>query len=302
MKLNRNLSKPGIFCSLATALVMQGGALAPRALANTDSPQPTTTAELAQNQEPVVDQKAADLLRAMSDLLESAPGLSFTTKETRDILTSTGLPLQVSHIIEAVAQRPDKAELDASTTDKAAVALPPGKLWMNMTGDVVERTFWADGRTVTLFDRENNVFATLAVPGDLTETINTMIDTYNVDLPMAQLFMTGLYDFLTKEIKQGYYIGLSTVDVRPCHQILVVEEDIDWQIWIQDGAVPLPCKAVITYKKKPGTPTITEHFTHWNLNPVIPAKLFTAKCSRRDGKGRVSGESAVIKFEQSSTT
>ena len=132
------------------------------------------------------------------------------------------------------------------------------------------------GRTVTLFDRENNVFATLPAPGDLTETINTMIETYEVDLPMAQLFVTGLYDFLTKDIQQAYYVGMSTVDIRPCHQILVVEEDVDWQIWIQDGAVSLPCKAVITYKKKPGFPSITEHFTHWNLNPVIPEKLFTA--------------------------
>lgn len=246
-----------MFCALAAALVMQGGPLATRTLADTHSPQRRAAQELAQNQEPEIDRQAEELLQAMSNLLESAPGLTFRVEETRDIVTSTGLPLQVSHIIEAVAQRPDK-------------------LWLNITGDVAERTFWDDGSTVTLFDRENNIFATRSAPGNLTETIDTMIDTYDVDLPMAELFVTGLYDFLTKEIQEGYYVGLSTVGVQACHQILVVENEIDWQIWIQDGEVPLPCKVVITYKNKEGVPSITENFTHWNLNPVIPPNLFTA--------------------------
>ena len=146
MKLHLDLSKSAIFCTLATALVIQSGSLATRVLAGTNSAPPTVAAELTQNQEPVIDQKAADLLRAMSDLLESSPRLAFISKETRDILTSTGLPLQVSHIIEAVAQRPDKAEIAEETTDKAAVLPPPGKLWLNINGDVAERTFWDDGR------------------------------------------------------------------------------------------------------------------------------------------------------------
>ncbi len=69
MKLHLDLSKSAIFCTLATALVIQSGPLATRVLAGTNSAPPTVAAELTQNQEPVIDQKAADLLRAMSDLL-----------------------------------------------------------------------------------------------------------------------------------------------------------------------------------------------------------------------------------------
>jgi hypothetical protein len=165
----------------------------------------------------------------------------------------------LSHIIEVVAQRPNQ-------------------LWLNISGDVAERTFWDDGRNVTLLDRANNIYATLAAPGDLTETIETMTKTYSVDLPMAQTVRTGLYDYLTTDLQQAYYVGLSTTgtDGRACHLILGVSEDVDWQIWIQDGDVPLPCKVSLAFKNQEGVPRISANFTHWNLNPVIPNDLFTA--------------------------
>jgi hypothetical protein len=244
------------FCAFTIILALQG---APMSLANPQSPPGDRSQALAQSQSPAVDPQAEELLQAMSNLLESSSALAFTVEETRNILTSRGLPLQLSHVIEVVAQRPDK-------------------LWLSMNGDVAERTFWDNGINVTLFDQVNNIFATLPAPGDLTETISTMINTYGVDLPMAQTVRSDLYGLLTEDLQQGYYVGLSTTGTngRACHLILGISEDIDWQIWIEDGDVPLPCKSVITYKNKEGNPTITSNFTHWNLDPVIPADLFTA--------------------------
>lgn len=259
MKSPLGLRNSAVFCALAAALAMPASPFATRALADAPAAQPAAAQELAQTQAPEIDSQAAELLQAMSNLLESSQRLAFTVEETRDILTSKGVPLQLAHVIEVVAQRPDK-------------------LWLNITGDVAERTFWDDGQTVTLLDRVNNIFATLAAPGNLTETIQTMINTYGVDLPMAQTVRTGLYDYLTTDLQRGYYVGLSTTgtDGRACHLIVGVSETVDWQIWIQDGEVPLPCKVSVTFKDREGVPRISANFTHWNLNPVIPDDLFTA--------------------------
>jgi hypothetical protein len=37
------------------------------------------------------------------------------------------------------------------------------------------------------------------------------------------------------------------VNGRTCRTLAFVEKDIDWQIWIENGPQPTPCKLVITY-------------------------------------------------------
>jgi hypothetical protein len=91
-------------------------------------------------------------LQATSDLLSSAEAMSFTAQESRDVVTSTGVLVQVLHTIEYVIERPNR-------------------MWMNVNGDIAERTFWNDGDRFTLFDRANNIYATEATTGDLTETV-----------------------------------------------------------------------------------------------------------------------------------
>ena len=49
---------------------------------------------------------------------------------------------------------------------------------------------------------------------------------------------------------------------------------VDWQIWIQDGANPLPMKYVITSKWVAGAPQYSVRFRNWKTNPKIDAARF----------------------------
>ena len=62
---------------------------------------------------------------------------------------------------------------------------------------------------------------------------------------------------------------------RTCRTLAFVEKDIDWQIWIENGPQPTPCKLVITYKNQPSQPQFTAVFSDWDFAPRIDDAVFT---------------------------
>jgi hypothetical protein len=52
---------------------------------------------------------------------------------------------------------------------------------------------------------------------------------------------------------------------------------VDWQIWVQDGDKPVPCKLVITSKKMKGEPQFEARFSKWDGAPNLTADTFVFK-------------------------
>lgn len=59
-----------------------------------------------------------------------------------------------------------------------------------------------------------------------------------------------------------------------CDQLAFSGEEVDWQIWIENGATPLPRKLVIHYKMRPGSPQYQARIRTWDLSPMHSAKQF----------------------------
>ncbi|WP_395335468.1 DUF2092 domain-containing protein [Novosphingobium sp. BL-8H] len=74
------------------------------------------------------------------------------------------------------------------------------------------------------------------------------------------------------------------------------QDKVDWQLWVEDGAMPLPCKIVITSKEDPTMPQYTA-VLHWTtqtppsaadlaFNPPADAHRITmAEIKTAAGKG-----------------
>ena len=82
------------------------------------------------------------------------------------------------------------------------------------------------------------------------------------------------YALLAPRIEDAFYVGVHTAAGVPCHHVLLIQESVDWQIWIQTGERPLPRKLVITYKDVPGSPQYVAVFTNWEFDPDVPDSLF----------------------------
>ncbi len=60
----------------------------------------------------------------------------------------------------------------------------------------------------------------------------------------------------------------------PCEHLAFTQTNIDWQIWIEDGAKPVPRKFLITYKDEPGSPQFTALFSNWDFETKLPDFVF----------------------------
>ena len=77
------------------------------------------------------------------------------------------------------------------------------------------------------------------------------------------------------KITAGIHLGSVTVLGVPCEHLAFTLENVDWQIWIEQGARPVPRKIVITYKDEEGTPEYTAIFSNWDFQNKLSDFLFT---------------------------
>ena len=143
----------------------------------------------------------------------------------------------------------------------------PNHLAADATGDTLNRASWYDGRTVTVLDKEHNVYATIEAPATIDATLDKLEDEYGVVLPLADLLSADPYAVLMAGVTYGRYLGIHQAAGVACHHLAFSQDTIEWQIWIDAGDKPLPRKLVISYVQEPGEPQYSAVIRRWNLEP-----------------------------------
>ncbi|WP_040897115.1 DUF2092 domain-containing protein [Xenococcus sp. PCC 7305] len=244
------------------AALMTGLLLAPQLATFADTPttQERTSSLIAQNDDTsvneAIDDKANEILLEMAEFIKSKDKFSFFAESQRDILTLNGVYIKVHHEGSTIVNRPNQ-------------------FWANVTGDLVERELMYDGSQITVVDTEKNIYAQGEAPSIIDETLDALIEKFNVNLPLAELLYSDIYEGITEDVQAGFYFGLSEVDDIPCHHLVFTQEDIDWQIWVEDSDTPVLRKVAIAYKKQEGVPRYSAVLSDWDLEIEIAADQFT---------------------------
>jgi hypothetical protein len=207
--------------------------------------------------EPQFDPEVGPLARAASDYLGAAKAFTYRAEITFDDVTSWGQKIQFGSSLEVDVRRPDA-------------------IHARMVGDAGERRFWYDGRSATLYNPQNNTYATAPCPATIPEALDHLMTEYGATMPLAELTYPDLYEAAKGRVQHGLYFGLHEAAGVPCHHLAFVQELIDWQIWIQDGDDPLIRKVVITYKSRPESPQYTAVLTDWDLSAELPEDFCVA--------------------------
>lgn len=184
---------------------------------------------------PAVDPRADTVLHEMSDNLRGKQGSIVHLADTIDDVGADGRKIEYAHVRTFTIMRPDKLRID-------------------IKGDLNNRTLWKDGKTITLLDRDHNVYAELPDPGTIDQAVDMLHDKYGLSLPAADFLSDDVYKSLTDGCTAIDYIGQGYVDEDPCHHLAFEKDEIDWQLWITMGKDPRPRKLLITYKNRPGEP------------------------------------------------
>jgi hypothetical protein len=237
----------------AICFVAATGLVALPALARPQEPAPSPSPTPPARR---VEARADEELKKMAEFLARTPRFALEAEETFTEIEAGEPKVELTNVRRVAVERPKRVATDAA-------------------GDTMNRAAWYDGRSVTVLDKEHNVYATVEGAATIDATLDKLEDEYGVVLPFVDLFYSDPYADLMEGVTYGRYLGLHLGAGVLCHHLVFAQETIEWQIWIDAGAQPLPRKFVITYVQEPGEPQYSAVVRRWVLNPTFPESLFT---------------------------
>ncbi len=205
---------------------------------------------------PAIDPRAAEVLQEMSAYLNSLKEFTFHAENTTEEIRTTGQKLQFANAVDVFVQRPDRIRA-------------------NSLGDKRTQEFYYDGKSITLFGKDLNNYASLKAPAKIDEALNHARESFGLQAPLADIVYQNPHEILTDGATSGTYLGLHSVHGVTCHHLAFTRDDIDLQIWIENGEKPLPRKLIITDKWVTGAPQFTALLSDWDLSPQLKEALFT---------------------------
>jgi len=172
---------------------------------------------------------------------------------------------------EIVLDNGQKLTLDQTTN---LLAKHPDKLMADTSGDKGSKIYFFDGKTFTLFDRDNLYYAIVPAPSTAAELVNVLQTKYNMQIPLVDLFLWGAPNNAPPNITSAIDVGPTQVNEITCEHYAFRQEGLDWQVWIQQGEFPLPLKLVLTTLTDEARPQHTSLLS-WNLAPSFNEGAFT---------------------------
>lgn len=101
-----------------------------------------------------------------------------------------------------------------------------------------------------------NKYAQVEAPGTVDQLVDMLRDKYHRPVPVADLLTSDPYKELMPRIVDVKDPGSKVIRGVECDHLFRTQ-DVDWQVWIAQGARPYPCRYVITSKKVAGWPQYT---------------------------------------------
>jgi hypothetical protein len=203
------------------------------------------------------DLEAATLLRNMADFIAKAPALRVTIRSGYDAIQSDGQIIEFGEQRQVLIQRPARLRVEVERSD----------------GDQGLVLF--DGKGITAFKAGDNVYARTEKPGTVDDAIVYLVGDLQLTLPLARMFLTSFPEDLEKRFTSIDYVEENFLFDVPTDHLAVRSADVDLQVWIAQGAQPLPRRVILTYKNAQGAPQFRADLFDWDLSPKVAADSFT---------------------------
>ena len=200
------------------------------------------------------DAKAIEALTSMGKYLRSLKAFSLHADTAIDEVLTTGQKIQFAGSLDYTVEFPNRLRAEVRSDRRT-------------------RDYIYDGKAFTQYSPRMNYYATVAAPGTLTELVQVANQKYGLPLPLADLFLWGTDKAGVDDITSAAYFGPARIGGKECGHYAYRQSDVDWQIWIERGARPLPCKIVITTTDEPSQPQYAATLK-WNSAPKLQPSTF----------------------------
>ncbi len=204
---------------------------------------------------PEVAPFADKFLTRTCEVLSAANAFSFHAEVLFDQVLPSEVKVQFAGEIDFALQRPDELAIDFHS-------------------DLGGKELWYQKDTLTIFDRPHVMYATLKVPDSIDAMLDRVAAMHNLRLPLSNLAYSDPCLRLRKQILFGTYVGVNDVNGVACEHLAFSSRDIDFQLWLDRSAKPVPRKIVINYRTEPGAPEFIAVLSDWKFPKHIPNTRF----------------------------
>ena len=200
--------------------------------------------------------EARALLKAMADHLAGLQSFTVNFRDGYDVVQSTGQKIEFGETRRITLARPNQLRVEEIASD--------GRLDLTLF----------DGRDITVFNADTNLFARAPQPGTVDDTLVYFVRDLRMRMPLARLLSTRLPNEWPKRVTTVDYVERADIGGIVTHHVAGRTDTVDFQYWITDGPSPLPLRVVLTYSGEPGQPQFWANFSDWNTSPRLPGTTF----------------------------
>ena len=205
------------------------------------------------------DEDAAKaLFKSMSDFLAAQKAVSVSYDATMDIITAEMMKVGLASSGTLSFSRPDKIR-------------------MTRTGGIANVEMVYDGKTLSAYGKNLNVFGKLPLQGTVDDVVAMLRDEVGLELPAADLLSSNPYGVMMENVTDADALGEGMVRGQMCDHLAFRTSDVDWQIWIAQGDKPFPCRFTITSKMTAMAPSYDITFNGWKSGADMAADDFQLK-------------------------
>lgn len=211
--------------------------------------------------QPIIEQRAVDLLQAMSARLAAAKSLAFTAIASYEYPSRLGPPIVYTVRYDVALQRPNQLK----------VVIP---------GDGPASEFYWDGKEMIAFAPAENLVAVAPAPPAIDAALKQAFDTAAIYFPFTDLLLPDPYGAISAGAKLAFVIGPSAV-VGGVKTDMVVwaNDDVFLQIWIgADDKLPRRIRA--QFSADPKRLRHDLELSNWQVDGAIPAETFDTTKAR----------------------
>jgi hypothetical protein len=202
--------------------------------------------------------EAKALLKAMTDYVSAQKAITFNYDVSLEVVTKEHQKLALASSGKVDLARPDKIRATRS-------------------GGFADLEIVFDGQMLTLLGKNMNIYTQVNIPGSIDNLVDELKDKYARPLPAADLLIANSYNELMADVVDVKDLGSGVIGGIECDHLAFRKKDVDWQIWIAQGARPYPCRYVIASKLVADGPEYSIQIRDWKTGSEVVSDGFAFK-------------------------
>ncbi len=214
---------------------------------------------------PVLEPRAMDLLKAVSDKLAAAKSMSFTAVVGYEYPSKLGPPIVYTTRYDVTMQRPNKLR----------ILIP---------GDGPASEYYYDGKIAMAYAPAENLVAIADAPATIDGALDAAFRKAAIFFPFEDLLAADPYAAMTNGAILAFYIGPSSVvgGVKT-DMVAWANNDVFLQIWIgADDKLPRRIRAM--YRADPLALRHEVQLANWQIDPAVTPEMFTSAKAQSAGR------------------